>query len=342
VFHHHQDLNRLVKAWHRPETIVVHEPYWTPMAKFADIVLPATTHLERSDIGDGETMLVAMHAAIERQGQARDDYDIYAGLAARLGLADAFTEGRTSDEWIEHLYETWREANEHAPAFEQFWSDGFVDHAGRAPMGQTDHVFLQSFRSDPAANPLKTPSGKLELFSETIEAYGYDDCPPHPTWIEPYERQGTAAADAHPFHLVSNQPTTRLHSQFDHAESSRVAKVQGREPVRLHPTDAAARGVSDGDVVRIFNDRGAVLAGVIVSDELREGIVQLATGAWYDPDDNGMCKHGNPNVLTRDKGTSQLGQGTTAHTCLVNFEKFEGELPPVTAFDPPEFAPRQG
>lgn len=340
VFHHHQDLNRLVRAWQRPETIVVHEPYWTPMAKFADIVLPATTHLERSDLGDGETMLVAMQPAIERQGDALDDYDIFAGIADRLGMTETFTEGRTSQQWIEFLYESWREANDHAPPFDEFWRDGFVIHAERAPMGQTDHIFLGAFRDDPAANPLKTPSGKIELFSETIAAFGYDDCPPHPTWIEPYERQGTPAATAHPFHLVSNQPTTRLHSQFDHAASSRVAKVHGREPVRLNPVDAASRGVVDGDVVRIFNERGAVLAGVVISEHIAAGIVQLATGAWYDPDDSGMCKHGNPNVLTRDKGTSQLGQGPTAHTCLVNFEKFTGELPPVTAFDPPAFVGR--
>lgn len=340
VFHHHQDLGRLVKAWHRPETIIVHEPYWTPMAKFADIVLPATTHLERSDLGDGETMLVAMQPAIARQGDALDDYEIFSGIAERLGLADSFTEGRTSGEWIEFLYEGWRETNDYAPPFEQFWADGFVEHAHRAPMGETDHVFLGAFRDDPVVNPLKTPSGKIELYSETIASFGYDDCPPHPTWLEPYERQGTTAAERHPYHLTSNQPITRLHSQFDHAESSRIAKVQGREPVRLNPADAAARNVVEGDVVRIFNDRGAVLAGVVVSDHITPGIVQLATGAWYDPDENGMCKHGNPNVLTRDKGTSQLGQGPSAHTCLVDFEKFEGELPPVTAFDPPAFVTR--
>lgn len=94
-----------------------------------------------------------------------------------------------------------------------------------------------------------------------------------------------------------------------------------------------------GDVVRVFNDRGACLAGAIVSDDVRPGVVQLATGAWYDPEVPGeigsLCKHGNPNVLTRDKGTSKLGQGPSAHSTLVEIEKLDRPPPPVTAFVPP-------
>ncbi|MEM7275723.1 MAG: molybdopterin dinucleotide binding domain-containing protein [Actinomycetota bacterium] len=178
------------------------------------------------------------------------------------------------------------------------------------------------------------------MFSEVIEAFGYDDCPPHPTWLEPYERLGTPAADRHPLHLVSNQPATKLHSQFDHAAPSGETKVAGREPIRINPADAAARGIVDGDIVRVHNDRGACLAGAVLSDWVMQGAVQLSTGAWYDPDDEGMCKHGNPNVLTRDKGTSSLGQGPTAHTCLVEIERFDGEPPPVTAHQPPRFVSR--
>ena len=341
VFHHHQDLNRLVRAWQRPETIVVHEPFWTPMARFADVVLPATTPLERTDLGGAETVLVAMGAAIEPQGQARNDYDIFAALAERLGFGPEHTQGRSADEWVRHLYEEFRADNDQAPPYEQFVADGSFLHPDMASMGVTRQVFLEDFRTDPDANPLSTPSGRIELWSEVIEAFGYDDCPPHPTWLEPYERLGTEAAEAHPLHLVSNQPATRLHSQFDHGEPSRAAKVADREPARLHPDDAAARGIADGDVIRVFNDRGACLAGAVLSDRVMPGVVQLSTGAWYDPDEPGpdgraLCKHGNPNVLTRDKGTSRLAQGPTAHTCLVEVERYEGEPPPVTAFDPPE------
>lgn len=339
-FHHHQDLNRLMKAWEKPETIVVHEPFWGPMAKFADIVLPATTPLERSDFGDGETMLVATRPATERYGEAKDDYDILAGVAGRLGLADEFTEGRTSDEWLEYLYDGFREANPYAPSFEQFQAEGYVRHADMDDHGAGDHIFLKEFRANPVGAPLPTPSGRIELYSETIAGFGYDDCPPHPTWMEPYERLGTPAAQRFGLHLVSNQPTTRLHSQFDHSDLSRDAKIHDREPARMHASDATERGLKDGDVIRIWNDRGSCLAGLSIDDAIMPGCIQLATGAWFDPDGSGMCKHGNPNVLTADRGTSQLAQGPTAHTCIVEAERYDGELPRVTAFDPPEFAER--
>ncbi len=338
-FHHHQDLNRLVEAWQRPETIIVHEPFWNPMSKRADIVLPATTPLERNDLGGAETVLIAMKAAIEPVGQARDDFAIFAGLAERLGFGEKFADGKSADQWVRSLYEQFRDHNDYAPSFEDFWETGIVEHVDMSAMGASQQVFLESFRSDPEANPLRTSSGKIQLYSEVIEAFGYDDCPPHPAWMEPFERIGVGDG-RHPLHLVSNQPTGRLHSQYDHGSSSLATKVAGREPARLNPAEAAKRGIADGDVIRIFNDRGACLAGAVISDDLADGIVQLATGAWYDPDENGMCKHGNPNVLTMDKGTSQLAQGPSAHTCIVEVERFEGTPPPVTAFDRPEFVSR--
>jgi biotin/methionine sulfoxide reductase len=162
--------------------------------------------------------------------------------------------------------------------------------------------------------------------------------------MEPYEWLGGPDAEHYPLHLVSNQPRTRLHSQFDPGSVSRASKIQGREPMTMNPADAAARGLSEGDVVRVFNNRGACLAGIILSDTVMPGVVQLSTGAWYDPLEPGvvgsLCKHGNPNVLTRDKGTSRLGQGPSAHSTLVEVEKFEGPLPPITAFAPPPIEER--
>jgi biotin/methionine sulfoxide reductase len=341
VFHHHQDLNRLVTAWAKPETIVVHEPFWTPMAKRADIVLPVTTPLERNDLGGAATMLIAMARAIAPVGEARDDYAVYAELAQRFGFGPAFSQGRTADEWVRHLYDEFRQANSYAPPFEEFWATGFVHH-DMSPMGETDQVFLARFRADPEGEPLRTPSGRIELFSTTIDRFGYHDCGGHPQFYEPFERLGGALSDRWPLHLVTNQPRTRLHSQYDHGPLSQAAKVAGREPVRVNPADAAARSIADGDVVRLFNDRGACLAGAVLSAAVAPGVVELATGAWYDPDPDGMCKHGNPNVLTRDKGTSQLAQGPSSHTCLVELERFEGEPPPVTAFDPPVLIPLIG
>ena len=120
-------------------------------------------------------------------------------------------------------------------------------------------VLFESFRANPDANRLRTPSGKIEIFSETIDGFGYEDCPGHPMWLEPAEWLGGAKAETYPLHLISNQPRARLHSQLDHGVTSRKSKVQGREPVRINPEDAAERGIEDGDVVRLFNDRGDAL-----------------------------------------------------------------------------------
>lgn len=345
-FHHHQDLNRLVEAWRRPETIIVNEPWWTATAKFSDIVLPSTTTLERNDIGatSRDRFILAMEQAIEPVGEARHDYDIFRGLAQRLGTEAAFTEDRDEADWLRHLYDRARQrAAEHdvtLPSFDTFWRDGHVE----VPHPDDPFVLFADYRADPDLFRLSTPSGRIEIFSEAIESFGYDDCPGHPAWLEPVEWLGGDLATRYPLHMISNQPRTRLHGQMDNGKISRESKVQDREPVWIHPDDAATRGLTDGDVARVFNDRGKLLAGVVVTPEVREGVVQLSTGAWYDPADasatGSLDKHGNPNVLTLDKGTSRLGQGPIAHSTLVEIEKYEGALPPVTAFKPPPIVER--
>jgi biotin/methionine sulfoxide reductase len=126
---------------------------------------------------------------------------------------------------------------------------------------------------------------------------------------------------------------------MDMGRVSQASKIRGREPMRMNPVDAAERGIRDGDVVRVCNDRGAILAGAVLSENLRRRVIQISTGAWYDPLQPGVIgsldKHGNPNVLTLDKGTSRLAQGPSAQTTLVQVEKFDGEPPPVSAYTPP-------
>ncbi|MFJ8813395.1 molybdopterin-dependent oxidoreductase [Amycolatopsis thermoflava] len=335
-FHHHQDLNRLREAFARPDTVVVHEPFWTATARHADIVLPTTTALEREDFGSGrrDTHLVAMHRIAEPRGQARDDYAILAGLAARLGIEEQFTEGRTAREWLEHLYGTWRERlagkGIFVPSFEEFWEEGGL----RLPNTETDRTLWAEFRADPVANRLATPSGRIEIVSERVASFGYDDCPGHPAWLEPVEWGGGERAARFPLVLIANQPHTRLHGQLDGGAVSQAAKVAGREAVRLHPDDAGPRGINDGDVVRIFNDRGACLAGVVLCTDLRPGVAQLPTGAWFDPAGS-LCVHGNPNVLTADVPSSQLSQGCTGQHVLVEIERFAGEPPGVVVNRPP-------
>jgi biotin/methionine sulfoxide reductase len=336
-FHHHQDLGRLRRAFGRPDTVIVQDSAWTASARHADIVLPATITLEREDIGatTGDPLMVAMHRALPPYREARDDHAIFAGLAERLGFGDRFTEGRSVRQWLALLYEPTRRAlaerGVNAPSFDEFWEAGELE----LPTQPWDGGPLRGFRRDPEGSPLPTPSGRIEISSATIAGFGYPDCPGQPAWLAPSD----APTADFPLHLIANQPATRLHSQLDFGTTSLAAKINGREPVRIHPRDAAARGIADGDIVRLHNDRGACLAGAVLSEDLRPGVVQLATGAWYDPQDAGaavpFCVHGNPNVLTRDAGTSRLAQGCTGQLTRIEIERFDGELPPVRAFDPP-------
>ena len=340
-FHHHQDLTRLMQAWTKPETIIVHEQYWTATAKLADIVLPATIGLERNDIGyaSGEGHIVASRKVVEPIGEARDDYTIFADLAQRMGVVAAFTEGRDEMAWLRHLYAaTERRAEMKSiplPDFDSFWEQGVVSlTAYDAPV-----VMLQAYRNDPEAHKLNTASGKIEIFSDRIAGFNLSDCPGHPTWMAPTEWLGASATAQFPLHLLSDQPARRLHSQLDASPHSLAGKVAGREPIYLNPTDAAARGIENGDIVEVFNDRGRSLAGAIVTPDIMPGVARLATGAWFDYDwQTGIEKHGNPNALTQDVGASSLSQGCTAQSCLVEVRRADGAIAGVTAHDLPRFA----
>jgi biotin/methionine sulfoxide reductase len=336
-YHHHQDLNRLQRAWRKPDTIVVHDQFWTATARRADIVLPATTTLERNDISfaNREGYIVAMRQAAKKFSESRDDFAIFAGIAERLGVGGAFTDGLDEMGWIRKLYDASANQARHAgmdmPDFDTFWQEGLID------LSAHDRPFsmLEAFRESPETHKLKTPSGRIEIFSARVASFGLPDCPGHAVWREPFEWLGAPEAARFPLHLVSDQPQRRLHSQLDHSPHSTAGKIAGREPVYLNPADAAARGIVPGDIVELFNDRGRCLAGAVVTDDIMQGVVRLATGAWFSPA-NGLEVHGNPNVLTPDRGASSLSQGCAAQSCLVQARKFAGELPPVLAHEPPE------
>ncbi|MEC7762970.1 MAG: molybdopterin-dependent oxidoreductase [Pseudomonadota bacterium] len=341
--HHHQDLNRFRRAMAKPEVVVVHESWWTPFARMADIVLPATTTWERTDImaSRSDTHVIAMKPVVDPVGEARDDYEIFAGVARVLGEAEwqRFTEGRTTQDWLRWMWEGARTGSADLgvdlPDFDAFWAQEVV----RIPDREEPYEMHAAFRG---GTDLPTPSGKLEIFSERIDGFGYDSCAGHPTWYEPAEWLGNAGEGE--LHLITNQPKNRLHSQVDMGRVSASGKVDGREVVHLSAPDAAARGLAEGDVVRIENARGACLAVVRLSETLRQGVALMATGAWYDPVDWGaekaLEKSGNPNVLTRDVGTSQLAQATSAQTTLVTIAKFEGVPPLVTSHVPPPIVGR--
>lgn len=340
-FHHHQDLGRLLKAWRKPDTIITHEWCWTSTAKHSDIVLPCTTHVERNDIAlsPRDAYVVAMQKAVEPAGVARNDYAIFTGIARAMGIEHEFTENRSEEDWLRWIYENSKrnlaQKGLTIPPLDVLRERGWF----RVSIEDRPTIMMEAFIKDPEGAPLATPSGKMELYSDTVAAFGYADCPGYAAWLEPEEWLG-AADTGTKLHLVCVQPGNKLHSQLDHGAHSQKDKVEGREKVRLSLADLNMRGIEPGSLVRLFNDRGSCLAIADVDTSLRTGVAEMNTGAWFDPelfDDNlYMCKSGNPNVLTPDTGTSRLAQGPAAHTCLVEVELMTDEIGNTTAYEPPK------
>ena len=174
-----------------PDTVIVNEPYWTAMARHADIVLPTTIPTEREDFGAGrrDTHLIAMHRATSAPGEALDDHEIFRRIAERMGVGDEFTEGRTPRQWLEHLYEQLarprRSGDCRCRRSTSSGQQGGVDVA----VPEENLTMFEKFRDRPRrVSRCKTPSGRIELASEVIAGFGYDDCPGHPAWIEPNDR----------------------------------------------------------------------------------------------------------------------------------------------------------
>ncbi|GAB1052538.1 MAG: trimethylamine-N-oxide reductase TorA [Shewanella algae] len=349
-WNHHQDRNRMKQAFRKLECVVSIAVNRTAACRFSDIVLPACTTMERNDIdvygayaGRG---ILAMHKMVEPLFESLSDFEIFTRFAKILGKEKEYTRGLTEMEWLEKLYNECKAANQGKfamPDFNEFWKQGYV-HFGE---GQ-NWVRHADFREDPEINPLGTPSGLIEIFSRKIAQFGYDDCPGHPVWMEKSERShGGPGSDKYPVWLQSCHPDKRLHSQMCESKEYRETyTVQGREPVYINPEDARARGIKDGDLVRVFNGRGQLLAGAVVSGRFPKGVIRIHEGAWYGPvgkdgsveggaEIGALCSYGDPNTLTQDIGTSKLAQACSAYTCQVEFEKFTGKAPKVSSFDGP-------
>ncbi len=350
--HHAQDVNRVLRAWQRPEVIIVHEYAWTATTKHADIVLPATTVLERNDIMGTSRFIAAMQQAVPPVFESRNDFDICAALAERLGVDSQYTEGKNEMAWLRQFYGAAQQQMQTRtnmpdqgnqpqavalPDFDTFWRQGYIEFP--VTMNADRVVAYADSRADPANRPLGTPSGKIEIYSQTIAGFGYEDCPGHPTWIPPAEWLGSSLAAWFPLHLLTPHPKDRLHSQLDQTRLHQQYEVRGREPIWINPADAQARGIADGDIVRVFNDRGQTLAGAVVTSRIRHGVVAMREGGWYDPLSpeaiGTLDRHGSVNNVTTDAPNSKLSDGNPSHTALVQVEKYVGVPPAVTAFSPP-------
>lgn len=332
---HQQDTNRLIRALEKVETIVSVDVWWTAATRWADIVLPAASTLERDDISVGGTYsndkIYAMKKVIEPVGESLSDYEICEGLADKLGIWQQFTDGEEMMFHIQAAYEK-SAAARHTP-FERFWEQGYARQ--EVPEAARRWVRHGDFYTDPEANPLHTNSGKIEMFCEEIAQFGIDDCPGMPVWMEKHEYLGNAEPDQ--VHVVSPHPWYRLHSQMDQSAKLRgLYKIQGREPARINREDAASRGIEDGDLVELYNDRGTIIVGAILSDDIRKGVVSVYEGGWPQLDKKGRCNSGLVNFLTSTQRASGLSQATSANTVLCRMRKCEDPEGPNLAYEKPE------
>ncbi|AQW85759.1 molybdopterin-containing oxidoreductase III, DMSO/TMAO/BSO reductase family, catalytic subunit [Campylobacter pinnipediorum subsp. caledonicus] len=347
MFTRHQDINRAVKAWKKLDTVITAEPFWTSCAKFSDIVLPVAIEGERTDINSSNSTneyIFAMKPIIKPMGESKSDFEICREICKRWGMEETFTEGKDELAWVKEFFADAMEqakdlGYQNLPSFDEFWEKGYV-RFDKEDESKKYYTRLKSYRENPNKNRLGTPSGKIELYSPAIAKMNYKDCFGHPAWFEPFEWLGDKKqAKKYPIAISSPHSRFRLHSQLNNSIIREYAEVSAREPMIISPKAAEQRGIKTGDIVRVFNDRGEILCGAIVSDIAQDDVGIICEGAWYDPEVWGkksLCQHGNINVLTNDKGSSSLGQSNCAHTLLVQVEKYKGVVREIRAFGKPK------
>ena len=305
LFNQTPNIHKTAAAAERLEFMVVHDHFVTPTARYADIVLPATTFWERNDVhtpwaGAGH-YVIFMKQAVPPMYECRNDFDICADIARRLGIDDY--SDKTEEAWLREL------TRDTIDDFDTFRAQGLA----RLPAPDDAVAFAKEIR-DPERHPFSTPSGKIEIYSMAIAAkpdpYGLGPISPIPTWVP----------DAHdaryPLRLVTPKSRARTHSIHDNQPILRRAD---RDDVWINTADAAARGLVDGQPVRVFNQRGATSLPARVTDRVAPGVVSIREGAWFTPGADGEDTHGCANVLTDDRASPAAA--ATFNTCYVEIAR---------------------
>jgi trimethylamine-N-oxide reductase (cytochrome c) len=284
-----------VRALRSPEIefIYCHAGWWHTAPKFADIILPIRHIGERDDIVDWENFTVYSHTIAEPQGVPKNDLEIFLELATRLGFEKELALGKTSKQWLQAIYESLT-----IPiSFEDFRERGYYKH----PLpDDVPHVLthFSNFYNDPHEHRLRTPSGKIEIYSQRVADFFGEYHPRAPT-IPKYLTSPEHADTRYPLYLTSPHPKLGRHSQWRNLSWHRdehQMRIQGYNPMRINPVDAEARGIYNEDLVKVYNDRGSIICGASVTERIRPGVISVSEGGWYTPS-NSMDFGGNPNVL---------------------------------------------
>lgn len=321
LINQHSDTGRtdeILRDTSLAEFIVVSENFMTPSARYADILLPDVTHYERNDIvtanfGIGYAIYSAQ--AIEPMYECRNMLDICTELADRLGFKEEFTAGKTEEDWLREMVEAAQEAQPDFPDYETFKEQGIYK---LPPAKEGSGIGLEAFYADPEENPLNTHSGKIQIFDPGMYDFGkLDEAPAVPQYVEEWESPWSPEAEKYPLQAFSHHYKRRSHSTFDNVPWLEEAAPQR---VFINPHDAQARGIEDGDKVRIFNDRGQIVMPCRISSRIMPGVVDIPEGGWYTPDENGVDQRGCINTLTSQR-PNPFSFGNGQHTNQVQVEK---------------------
>lgn len=328
LLNQHSDINRtheILQDDKKCEMIVVVDNHMTSSAKYADILLPDTTTSEQADFCASESAgnmgyLIFAEQVIKPVFECRTVYDMCRQIAKRLGVEDKYSEGRSEEEWLRHLYAQSRAKDPALPTFEEFREMGIYKRKD-----PNEHfVAYKSFRDDPVANPLTTPSGKIEIYSEqlakiaaTWELPKGDVIHPLPIHVSTFDGWDDPSRQKFPLQLTGFHHKARTHSTYGNVD---VLQAASRQEVWINPLDAKTRNIKNGDRVRIFNDRGETHIEAKVTPRIMPGVLALGEGAWYAPDGRKIDQAGSINVLTTQR-PSPLAKGNPQHTNLVDVQK---------------------
>ncbi|MFC1974108.1 molybdopterin-dependent oxidoreductase [Chloroflexota bacterium] len=298
------NVNKTIQALKSLEFIAVQEQFMTSTAKFADILLPTCTFLERNDITTGAGPHISYtRKMIEPLGESRAQLDIATGLAQKLDIASY--NDKTEEEWLREIIE---------PVVADY--DEFKETGVHKLYLEEPFVAFKDQIDDPINNPFPTPSGKIEIYSQDLADMNIPLIPPVPKYIEAWESLNDPLAKKYPLQLITSHHRSRAHSQFDNIPWLRELDPQA---VMVSTADAEARGIKNGDLVRVFNERGEMVIPVKVTERIMPGVVDVPEGAWYIPDERGIDRGGCANVLTRDRPSP--GGAFPANTALVQVER---------------------
>jgi len=322
LINQHANINRtaaLLRDEKRVEFIAVQDNFLTPTGRFADLLFPACTQFETWGAADGwkygEEVLL-MPKIVDPPGEARSDYRICADIAARLGLGEAYTEGRDERGWVSWALDRLRKTRYPGlPTLEEFERSNAGVYA--VPVTRPA-VALADFRRDPVENPLPTPSGKIEIFSKRLHDLGRPDLiPAVPKYIPEWESPFGPEAEKYPLQVVGPHTLATAHSIFDNVPWLREAFPRR---VFIHPSDAEARGIRNGEMARVFNARGALVLPCRVTRRIRPGVIAVPQGGWWAPDEAGTDLGGSINALTSERWTP-FAFGNAQHTVMAQVEK---------------------